>query len=72
MFKTGQTENLASVHLVAAMPRLLPADKCPKCGGPLKRQPTTVGTIYVCAKCDADDPVKAADKWTKSELRPPQ
>lgn len=54
------------------MPRLLPADKCPKCRGPLKRQPTAVGTIFACEKCDADDPIKAADKWIKGELRPPE
>jgi hypothetical protein len=54
------------------MPRLLPADKCPKCRGPLKRQPTPAGTIFACEKCDADDPVKAADNWIKGELKPPE
>jgi ribosomal protein L40E len=38
----------------------------------MKRLPTMVGTLYVCEKCDAEDPMKAADKWTKSELRPPE
>jgi hypothetical protein len=31
-----------------------------------------VGTIFACEKCDKDDPIKAADKWVKSELRPPE
>jgi hypothetical protein len=72
MFKTAPTENRLPVYLTAAMPRLLPAEKCPKCAGPLKRLPTMVGTVYVCAKCDADDPAKAAEKWIKGELRPPK
>jgi hypothetical protein len=67
VFKSGQTRNLES-HYSAGMPRLLPADKCPKCAGPLKRQPT----IFTCEKCDADDPVKAADNWIKGELKPPE
>ena len=50
------------------MPRLLAADKCPKCRGPMTRQTTTAGTIFVCEKCDADDPIKGADKWVKGEL----
>jgi hypothetical protein len=71
VFKSGQTGKLES-HYSADMPRLLPADKCPKCSGPLKRQPTLVGTIFTCEKCDADDPVKAADNWIKGELKPPE
>jgi hypothetical protein len=55
-----------------SMPRLLAADKCPKCRGPMTRQTTTAGTIFVCEKCDADDPIKGADKWVKGELRPPE
>jgi hypothetical protein len=39
------------------MPRLLPADKCSKCAGQLKRQPTVVGTIFACDDCDKDDPI---------------
>jgi hypothetical protein len=54
------------------MPRLLAADKCPKCRGPLKRQPTSAGTIFACAKCDADDPMKAAHNWIKGELKTPE
>jgi DNA-directed RNA polymerase subunit M/transcription elongation factor TFIIS len=54
------------------MPRLLAADKCPKCRGPMTRQTTMAGTIFVCEKCDADDPIKGADKWVKGELRPPE
>ena len=72
MFKTARTENRLPVYPTAAMPRLLPAEKCPKCAGPLKRLPTMVGTVYVCAKCDTDDPAKAAESWTKGELRPPK
>jgi hypothetical protein len=54
------------------MPRLLPADKCPKCRGPMKRQTTPVGAIFECDKCDAGDPITAADKWIKGELKPPE
>jgi hypothetical protein len=53
------------------MPRLLPSDKCPKCQGPLKRQPTLLGALYACGMCDKDDPMKAADAWIKGELKPP-
>jgi hypothetical protein len=53
------------------MPLLLPSEKCPKCNGPMKRQPTLVGTLFVCEKCDTDDPIKAAEKWIEGELRPP-
>jgi hypothetical protein len=50
------------------MPRLVPADKCPKCRGSLQRQPTGAGTIFACEKCDKDDPIKAADNWIKGGL----
>jgi hypothetical protein len=50
------------------MPRLLPADKCQKCQGPLKRQPTAAGTIFACEQCDKDDPMKIASNWLKGEL----
>jgi hypothetical protein len=33
---------------------------------------TPAGTIFACDDCDKDDPMKAADKWIKSDLRPPE
>jgi len=55
-----------------AMPRLLPADKCPKCQGPLTRQTSMYGNLYTCEKCDKDDPMKSADSWIKGDLKPPR
>jgi hypothetical protein len=54
------------------MPRLLAADKCPKCRGPMKRQTDLAGTIFTCEKCDAGDPMKAANNWIKGELKTPE
>jgi DNA-directed RNA polymerase subunit M/transcription elongation factor TFIIS len=54
------------------MSRLLDSDNCPKCGGQMKRETTPAGTLFVCAKCGTDDPVKAAEEWIKGELRPPE
>jgi hypothetical protein len=42
-----------------------------KCSGPLKRQPSRAEPLFVCETCDKDDPIKAADKWLKGELKPP-
>jgi hypothetical protein len=33
---------------------------------------TTARTLFACEKCDKDDPMKAADRWVKSDLRPPE
>jgi hypothetical protein len=38
----------------------------------MKRQTTPAGVIFACEKCDADDPMKAADRWTKGELKKPE
>jgi hypothetical protein len=38
----------------------------------MKRQSTPAGTTFACEKCDADDAIKAADKWIKGELRTPE
>jgi hypothetical protein len=54
------------------MPRLLPSSKCPKCSGPLKRQTTPAGTLYMCETCDKNDPIKQADSWLKGDLKPPE
>ena len=54
------------------MPRLLPSEKCQKCQGRMKRQPSMVVALYACEKCDAGDPLKTADQWTKGELKPPE
>jgi hypothetical protein len=54
------------------MPRIYPAEKCLKCQGrQLKRVRTSLGSIYACANCDAEDPMKMAQSWLKSELQPP-
>jgi hypothetical protein len=37
----------------------------------MKRQASLGGLIYACEKCDADDPMKAAEAWTRGELKPP-
>jgi hypothetical protein len=43
----------------------------PSRADPLKRQPSMAGSLFVCETCDKDDPIKAADKWLKGELKPP-
>jgi hypothetical protein len=55
-----------------AMPRILPADHCPKCQGPLKRSPSLLGALFTCDRCDADDPLEGAQRWINSELRGPR
>jgi hypothetical protein len=44
---------------------------CPKCGGPLHREPCLLGALYVCERCDRGDPTDAADPWINGELKPP-
>ncbi len=53
------------------MPRILPSKSCPKCGGPLMREPALLGAIYVCERCGRGDPMDLADRWLKGELRAP-
>ena len=54
------------------MPRILPSSACPKCGGPLYREPALLGAIYVCERCDRGDPMDRVDPWINGELRQPQ
>jgi uncharacterized protein YbaR (Trm112 family) len=54
------------------MPRLVATATCPKCNGPLKREPTLFGAVYVCQKCDDVDPIAAGTPWLNGELQPPQ
>jgi hypothetical protein len=54
------------------MPRLLPSSKFLKCSGPLKRQTTPAGALFVSQMCDKDDPMKQADAWIKGGLRSPE
>jgi hypothetical protein len=56
---------------MAAMPRLLPSDECPKCRGPMKRSPSMFGALYTCERCDADDPLDDVKRWLGGELAPP-
>jgi hypothetical protein len=53
------------------MPRILPSKECPKCRGSMKREPSLLGALYICERCDGDDPLEAAKPWVESELQPP-
>jgi hypothetical protein len=44
----------------------------PKVPWPAEAATDLGGTIFACAKCDADDPMKAAHNWIKGELKTPE
>jgi hypothetical protein len=53
------------------MPRLLPSEECPKCRGPMQRTPSLLGALYMCDRCDAEDPIDDVKRWLGGELKPP-
>jgi hypothetical protein len=38
----------------------------------MKRQPSMLGALYVCERCDSADPMDAAAPWLKGELGHPE
>jgi hypothetical protein len=56
------------------MPRLLPSKTCPKCGGPLYREPCILGAVCICERCDRGDPIDTATlgSMASSSSRPGQ
>jgi hypothetical protein len=52
------------------MVRVFWSRACPNCAGPRTREPSLLGAVYVCERCDRGEARDSTDPWVDGELKP--